>query len=503
MSVDYLKLILTARVYDVAKKTPLQKAELLSSKLGNNILIKREDAQDVFSFKIRGAYNKIAQLSPEALNKGVIAASAGNHAQGVAFSAQRLGIPAVIVMPVSTPEVKVNAVKRFGGQVVLYGESYSDAYNHSLELQKRDSLTYIHPFDDPYVIAGQGTVGMEILSDHWGEIEAIFVPIGGGGLIAGIASYVKALKPQIKVIGVQTEDSCAMMQSIAAGERLNLKEVGLFADGTAVKQVGQETLRLVKQYVDDFVTVDTDAVCAAIKDIFQDTRSVLEPSGALALAGLKKYAEQHQLNDKTLVAVASGANINFDRLRFVAERANVGEHKEALFAVTMPERKGSFKRLCNCLGSRQITEFNYRMSDHDVAYIFVGCTINSREDIEEIVGNISNEGFKVSDLTENDVAKTHVRHMVGGRSDIAVNEILLSFEFPEKPGALMNFLNNLNPRWNISLFHYRNAGSDFGRVLTGIQVPPEDREKFEQFLVEMGYPYNIETENPVYKWFLS
>ncbi|WP_028357675.1 threonine ammonia-lyase, biosynthetic [Brackiella oedipodis] len=503
MSVDYLKRILTSRVYDVAHKTPLIKASLLSARLQNTILIKREDEQDVFSFKIRGAYNKMAQLSKAARQRGVICASAGNHAQGVAYSARQLQCRAVIVMPISTPEVKVNAVKRLGGEAVLFGESYSDAYEHSLELQKAQGLTFVHPFDDPDVIAGQGTVGMEILSEQADDLDAIFVPIGGGGLIAGVAAYVKALRPEIKIIGVQSEDSCAMIQSIQKGKRLNLSHVGLFSDGTAVKQVGKETLRLAKQYVDDYVTVNTDEICAAIKDVFQDTRSVLEPSGALAIAGSKKYLQTHQAKNKTVVAIASGANMNFDRLRFVAERADVGEEKEAIFAVSMPERKGSFKKLCQALGKRQVTEFNYRMSEPDIAHIFVGVQIKETTEIQKLIANIEKHKFTVHDLSDNDLAKTHLRYMVGGHCEIAQDERLLSFVFPEKPGALSNFLNQMSPGWNISLFHYRNSGGDFGRVLVGIQVPSTDNALFDDFLNKIGYPHQEETGNPAYRWFLD
>ncbi|NLJ51219.1 MAG: threonine ammonia-lyase, biosynthetic [Alcaligenaceae bacterium] len=504
MAVDnYLKRILTSKVYDVAFKTPLEKANILSTRLNNTILLKREDMQSVFSFKIRGAYNKMANLPKAALERGVIAASAGNHAQGVAFSARKLGCRAVIVMPTSTPEVKVKAVKRFGGEVVLHGDSYSDAYAHSVKLQEQEGLTFVHPFDDPDVIAGQGTVAMEILQQHPNHIDAIFVPIGGGGLIAGVAAYIKALKPQIKVIGVQTEDSCAMLKSVQRNRRVNLPEVGLFSDGTAVKQVGAETFKLTKLHVDDFITVTTDEVCAAIKDVFQDTRNVLEPSGALSLAGTKKYIQQHQSQGCTFVAINSGANMNFDRLRFVAERADVGEATEALLAVTIPEERGSFRHLCEAIGDRQVTEFNYRISTREEAHIFLGVAIQDASQTETLHHAIEAAGFGVHDLSKNSLAKTHLRYMVGGHSPLAINEQLFRFEFPEKPGALRNFLFQMNPDWNISLFHYRNNGGDSGHVLVGIQVPDSDKKLLKEFLATLGYPFIDETDNPGYKWFLA
>lgn len=499
----YLKRILTSKVYDVAVTTPLEKAKLLSARLNNTILLKREDMQSVFSFKIRGAYNKMANLPQDALERGVIAASAGNHAQGVAYSANKLGCRAVIVMPVSTPEVKVNAVRRFGGEVVLHGDSYSDAYGHAVTLQQEEGLTFVHPFDDPDVIAGQGTIAMEILQQHTNHIDAIFVPIGGGGLIAGVATYVKALKPQIKVIGVQTEDSCAMLKSVQRNRRVNLPDVGLFSDGTAVKQVGAETFKLTKLHVDDFITVTTDEVCAAIKDVFQDTRSILEPSGALAVAGAKKYSQQHDTSNATYVAITSGANMNFDRLRFVAERADVGEATEALMAVTIPEERGSFRLLCEAVGNRQVTEFNYRISDADVAHIFLGVAIQDASEVDSLFSALEKVGFEVNDLSKNSLAKTHLRYMVGGHSPLAVNEQLFRFEFPEKPGALKNFLNLMNPSWNISLFHYRNNGGDSGHVLVGIQVPESDEKQLKGFLQNLGYRYINETDNPGYKWFLA
>lgn len=430
MSTDYLKRILTSKVYDVAVESPLERAPLLSQRIANNVLLKREDTQAVFSFKLRGAYNKMANLTPAARSRGVIAASAGNHAQGVALAATRLGCRAVIVMPTTSPQVKVDAVRRLGGEVVLAGDSFTDAYEHAQQLEKREKLTFVHPFDDPDVIAGQGTIGMEILRQHPGEIEAIFVAIGGGGLIAGVAAYIKQLRPEIKIIGVQTEDSDAMVRSVRAGRRVQLSDVGLFSDGTAVKLVGAETFRLARQYVDDFVVVNTDAICAAIKDVFQDTRSVLEPAGAMAVAGAKQYAAEHKLKGKTLVAVACGANMNFDRLRFVAERAEVGEMREAVFAVTMPEQRGSFRRFCELVGNRSVTEFNYRISDAERAHVFVGVQVSTPAEPEKIAANFRRHGFDTLDLTHDELAKTHLRHMVGGHSALARNELLYRFEFP-------------------------------------------------------------------------
>jgi len=502
MTTDYLKRILTSKVYDVAVETALELAPQLSARSGNTILLKREDTQSVFSFKLRGAYNKMAHLPKTALVRGVIAASAGNHAQGVALSAKRLGCKAVIVMPTTTPGVKVDAVRALGADVVLHGDSFSDAYAQALILEKKQQLTFVHPFDDPDVIAGQGTIGMEILRQHAEPIDAIFVAIGGGGLISGIAAYVKQLRPEIKIIGVQTVDSDAMVRSIHAGRRITLTDVGLFSDGTAVKQVGVETFRLTREYVDDFVIVDTDAICAAIKDVFQDTRSVLEPAGALALAGAKQYATEHKLKGKTLIAIACGANMNFDRLRFVAERAEVGESREAIFAVTLPEQRGSFRAFCELVGNRNVTEFNYRISDATSAYVFVGIQVSSLNEPNQIANNFRKHGFNTLDLTHDEMAKTHLRHMVGGRSSLAGNELLYRFEFPERPGALMRFLNSMKPEWNISLFHYRNQGADYGQILIGIQVPPGSKKAFKAFLGEMGYPHWNESENPAYKLFL-
>jgi threonine dehydratase len=502
MNIDYLKRILTSKVYDVAIETPLEQASQLSARLGNIILLKREDTQPVFSFKLRGAYNKMAHLPRANLARGVIAASAGNHAQGVALSAQRLDCKATIVMPTTTPAVKIDAVRALGAQVILHGDSFSDAYAHALILEKKHHLTFVHPFDDPDVIAGQGTIGMEILRQHAGPIDAIFVAIGGGGLISGIAAYVKQLRPDIKIIGVQTVDSDAMAKSVRAGRRITLAEVGLFSDGTAVKQVGVETFRLVREYVDDFVIVDTDAICAAIKDVFQDTRSVLEPAGALALAGAKQYALEHKLQNKTLVAIACGANMNFDRLRFVAERAEVGEAREAVFAVTMPEQRGSFRSFCELIGNRSVTEFNYRISDAHLAHVFVGIQVADATEPERIAKNFRKHGFATLDLTHDEMSKTHLRHMVGGHSALADHELLYRFEFPERPGALTRFLQSMKPDWNISLFHYRNQGAAYGQVLIGMQVPHGSKKAFKVFLDEVGYRHFNETDNPVYKLFL-
>lgn len=502
MSNDYLKRILTSKVYDVVRETALEFAPLASARLNNRILLKREDQLDVFSFKLRGAYNRMASLSPAELKRGVIAASAGNHAQGVAYSAKRLGTRAVIVMPETTPQVKIEGVVRHGGEVVLAGESFSDAYAHAVELEKTEKLTFIHPFDDPDVIAGQGTIGMEILHQHPGPIHAVFVPIGGGGLIAGVAAYIKQLRPEVKIIGVQTEDSAAMARSVKANRRLNLADVGLFSDGTAVKQVGSETFKLAREYVDDYVLVNTDAICAAIKDVFQDTRSVLEPAGALAMAGAKRYVQQHKLKNKTLIAITSGANMNFDRLRFVSERAEVGLAREAVLALGLPEQRGSFLRLIEALGNRSVTEFNYRISDAEQAYVFLGLQIQSESEITKLETHFSRKGFSTLNLTDNELAKTHLRYMVGGRSPLAKHERLYRFEFPERPGALRRFLSSMNPEWNISLFHYRNQGDDYGRILVGLQVPPDDQKAFKAFLEQLGYPYWDESANPAYQLFL-
>ncbi|MBF2019192.1 MAG: threonine ammonia-lyase, biosynthetic [Hydrococcus sp. C42_A2020_068] len=503
MYCDYLVQILTARVYDVAQETPLESAPNLSTRLNNKLLLKREDMQSVFSFKLRGAYNKMAQLPPERLAQGVIAASAGNHAQGVALGASVLGTRAIIVMPVTTPQVKVDAVKARGGEVVLYGDTYDDAYAYARQLSAEKGLTFIHPFDDPYVIAGQGTIGMEILRQYQKPIHAIFVAIGGGGLISGIAAYVKRLRPEIKIIGVEPVDADAMHQSLKAGKRVRLSQVGLFADGVAVREVGEETFRLCQQYVDDIILVGTDDTCAAIKDVFEDTRSILEPAGALAIAGAKAYVEREQIQEQTLIAVACGANMNFDRLRFVAERAELGERREAIFAVTIPEEPGSLRKFCECIGKRNLTEFNYRIADKQTAHIFVGVQIQNRADAVKIAATFEANGFKTLDLTDDELTKLHLRHMVGGHSPLAHHELLYRFEFPERPGALMKFVDSMSPDWNISLFHYRNNGADYGRIVVGIQVPPHEMEEWQAFLDTLGYRYWDESHNLAYKLFLG
>jgi threonine dehydratase len=500
---DYLKRILTARVYDVAIESPLEIAVGISQTLNNRILLKREDLQPVFSFKLRGAYNKMAHLSTAELKRGVICASAGNHAQGVALAAQKLNCKATIVMPVTTPKIKVDAVARRGAQVVLHGDSYHEASEYANKLSATKKLTYVHPYDDPLVIAGQGTIGMEILRQHQHPIDAVFVPIGGGGLIAGVGAYIKALSPKTKIIGVQPVDSNAMYQSLKANKRVTLSHVNLFADGVAVKQVGEETFRLAKELVDEIVLVTTDEICAAIKDIYQDTRSVMEPSGGLALAGIKLYVAREKAKDKTFVAICCGANMNFDRLRFVAERAQVGEHHEALLAVTVPETRGSFRRFCELIGPRNVTEFNYRIADAKVAHLFVGVQIHSAVEAKKLVAHFNKQGFDTLDLTDDEMAKLHVRHLVGGRSPLASEESIYRFEFPERPGALMRFLTSMSPNWNISLFHYRNHGADVGRILVGLQIPKNERAAFAKFLKTLGYEYVDETNNPAYRMFLK
>jgi len=499
----YLKRILNARVYDVATETPLEIAPNLSSRTGNTILLKREDMQEVFSFKLRGAYNKMAQLKPEQLKRGVIAASAGNHAQGVALSAQRMGCKAVIVMPTTTPRIKIQAVTGWGAKVVLHGDSYSDAYQHALELEQQSGMTFVHPYDDPDVIAGQGTIAMEILRQHTRSIHAIFVPIGGGGLISGVAAYVKQLRPEVKIIGVQPVDSDAMSRSLKSGKRVTLGHVCLCADGVAVKQVGSETFRLCRKLVDEIILVDNDATCAALKDVFEDTRSILEPAGALAVAGAKLYVAREKLRGETLVAIASGANMNFDRLRFIAERAEIGERRESILAVTIPETPGSFRKFCSLLGKRNITEFNYRYGDSREARVFVGVQVHDQSETANLVAALKKHNIPALDLTDNEMAKLHVRHLVGGHAPGIKDEIMFRFEFPERPGALMNFLNSMNHSWNISLFHYRNHGADFGRVLVGMQVPHHDKKSLKNFLDNLGYRYWDESENPAYKLFLG
>ncbi len=503
MQSDYLERILKARVYDVAQETPLEFAPNLSARLNNRLLLKREDMQSVFSFKLRGAYNKMAQLPHDLLKQGVIAASAGNHAQGVALSARELGTTAIIVMPVTTPLMKVNAVRMRGGEVVLHGDTYDDAYAHARQLEKEKNLTFIHPFDDPDVIAGQGTIGMEILRQCQKPIHAIFVAIGGGGLISGVAAYVKRLRPEIKIIGVEPVDSDAMSRSLKAGHRVRLDQVGLFADGVAVREVGQETFRLCQQYVDEILLVDTDNTCAAIKDVFEDTRSILEPAGALAIAGAKAYVAREGITGQTLVAIACGANMNFDRLRFVAERAELGEHREAIFAVTIPEQSGSLRKFCEHMRDRNLTEFSYRIADSAIAHIFIGVQIVNRADAANLAKTFAENGFTAIEITDDELTKLHLRHMVGGRSPLAHNELLYRFEFPERPGALMKFVGSMSPNWNISLFHYRNNGSDYGRIVVGIQVPIAEMQDWQAFLDTLGYRYWDESQNPVYKLFLG
>ncbi len=502
MKIHYLERILKARVYDVADETPLQPAPRLSQRTANTVLLKREDLQPVFSFKLRGAFNKIYHLSAEKRAAGVIAASAGNHAQGVALAARRLGLRAVIVMPKTTPPIKVEAVRALGGEVILHGSTYDEAHDHARGLTSAEGLTFIPPYDDPEVIAGQGTVAMEILRQHPDPIHAVFVPVGGGGLIAGMAAYIKALRPEIRVIGVEPTDAPSLHAALEAGERVILPQVGIFADGVAVRQVGEEPFRIARELVDEVILVDEDAICAAIQDIFEDTRAVVEPSGALAVAALKQYVQREGLRGTTLVAINSGANMNFDRLRHVAERAALGEGREILLGVTIPERPGSFRRFCHLIGARHITEFNYRYHDPQRAQVFAGVQLREGErEKAQLLERIASEGFEVHDLSDNELAKIHVRDMIGGRGP-ARHERLYRFEFPERPGALLRFLNHMGQRWNISLFHYRNHGAAYGRVLVGIQVPPADREEFQHFLDGLGYPYWDENDNPAYTLFL-
>jgi len=498
-----LRLILTSRVYDVAHETPLEPAIHLSRRLKNQVLLKREDLQPVFSYKLRGAYNRIAHLSDAERSGGVIAASAGNHAQGVAYAARHLGLRALIVMPQTTPEIKVEAVRELGAEVVLAGDTYAEAKARCDELVAETGLTFVHPFDDPLVIAGQGTIGNEILRHKLGDVSAIFVPVGGGGLIAGIASYVKALRPNIRVIGVEPYEADAMYQSLVAGRRVVLDGVGIFADGVAVREVGEITFPIVQATVEEIVRVSNDEICAAIKDVFDDTRSIMEPAGALAVAGLRTWVERTGSRDDRLVAILSGANMNFDRLRFVAERAEVGEAREAIFGVTIPERPGAFREFCATIGRRVVTEFNYRLSGRERAHIFVGIATQSRQDAADLAATLTRHGYQTLELTDNEVAKLHVRHMVGGRSPEVTNEQLCRFEFPERPGALMTFLDKLGGRWNISLFHYRNHGADFGRVLAGFEVPAEEMASFDGFLEGLGYRYQRERENSAYDLFLA
>ncbi len=500
-AIDYLEAVLNANVYDVAIETPLQPAPLLSHRLGNQLLVKREDLQPVFSFKLRGAYNKMSKLPPAALRRGVVTASAGNHAQGVALAAQRLGTAATIVMPVTTPQIKVDAVRALGAEVLLEGDSYDDAQEHATRIGRRLRLTFVHPYDDPDVIAGQGTIAMEMLRQCREPIDAIFVAVGGGGLIGGIAAYVKRLRPETKIIGVEPADANAMERSLRAGRRVTLAHVGQFADGVAVRRVGAEPFRLARQHIDEMLLVDTDEICAAMKDVFQDTRAVVEPSAALGVAGAKRYAARDGIAGRNFVTVLCGANVNFDRLRFVAERAELGEQREAVFAATIPERPGSFKAFCRMVGARNITEFNYRYDDAREAHVFVGVEVHDVAEKDQLLRALEKGGIRTLDLTDNEMAKLHVRHLVGGRTR-AADEVLYRFEFPERPGALMRFLDSVGEDWNISLFHYRNHGADYGRVLAGIQVPAGDRARFHASLRGLGYPHWEETRNPAYGLFL-
>jgi threonine dehydratase len=503
MQEDYLRRILNARVYDVAIESPLESAPNLSARLNNQVWLKREDLQPVFSFKLRGAYNKMAQLPRELLERGVVTASAGNHAQGVAFAAARLGTKAVIVMPETTPSIKISAVRARGASIVLSGTTFDDAYAEARRIEQQDGLTFVHPFDDVDVIAGQGTIGMEMLRQHARPIDAIFCAVGGGGLIAGVSAYTKMVRPEIRIIGVEATDAATMTEALARGERTMLEHVGIFADGAAVKCVGAEPFRLARQYVDEMICVDNDAICAAIKDVFEDTRSILEPAGALSIAGLKSYVARNACAGQTLIAVASGANVNFDRLRFIAERAELGEQREALLAVTIPERPGSFLAFCERIGRRQVTEFNYRYSDAERAHVFVGIEVKGRHESRQFVEQLQHDGFETLELTDDELSKLHLRHMVGGHAVGAQNERLLRFIFPERPGALLTFLKNMRSGWNISLFHYRNHGADFGRVLVGMQVPPADAAEFQAFLTRLGYEYQDESHNPAYRMFLG
>ena len=500
----YLKMILNSRVYDVAVVTPLVIADRLSERLGNTVWLKREDLQPVHSFKLRGAYNKIAGLSDEGCANGVIAASAGNHAQGVALAAARRGIKALIIMPRTTPSIKVESVRRLGARISLSGDAYDDAYTHAARVAQEKGMSFIHPYDDPEVIAGQGTIAMEILREHQGDLHAIFVPVGGGGLIAGIAACVKALQPTVKVIGVEPDDSPCLYEALKQKRRVLLDQVGIFTDGVAVRQAGKEPYRIARDHVDDVILVSTDEICAAMKDIFDDCRSIVEPAGALAVAGIKKYVEHCGITGAGLVAINSGANINFDRLRHVSERAEIGENREALLAVTIPEEPGSFRRFCQALGKRGITEFNYRYADTRQAHVFAGVKLDDGEtERHAIIERLRGEGYPVEDLTDSEIAKLHIRYMVGGHVVGLKDELLYRFQFPERPGALLEFLTSMGKRWNISLFHYRNHGADYGRVLVGIQVPADSRKDFQRFLDDLGYGYWEESESRAYHLFLG
>ncbi len=504
MPQSYIRKILEARVYDVAIETPIHSATFLSKRLNNEVLIKREDLQPVFSFKIRGAYNKLAQLNDAEKQRGVIAASAGNHAQGLALAAQTMNVTAIIVMPVTTPDIKVRAVREYGAQVILHGDAFDQALAHSLQLVEEHGYTFIHPYDDIDTIAGQGTIGMEILRQHAGPLDAVFIPVGGGGLAAGVSAYLKYLRPDVKVIGVEYEESACLKAALEADERVVLEQVGIFADGVAVAQVGEEAFRICRECIDEVITVNADEICAAIKDIFDDTRSVCEPSGSLGIAGLKKYVAEHQVSGQTLLAIDSGANINFDRLRYVSERAELGEKREAILAVTIPEKPGSFKQFCEILGRRSVTEFNYRFHDQHHARIFVGVQVHPDQmPVDRLIEELEQKGYPVSNLTDNEMAKLHVRHMVGGHSQSVQDEQVYRFEFPERPGALLNFLNKLGQRWNITLFHYRNHGAAYGRVVVGLDVPEEERTHIPEYLDLIGYRYWSENENEAYKAFLG
>ena len=504
MTTKYIEKILSARVYDVAVETPLELSRNLSKRLENKILLKREDLQSVFSFKLRGAYNRIYQLTRQKELSGVIAASAGNHAQGVALAASKLGIHATIVMPKTTPGIKVKAVQSYGAKAILIGDTYDDAYEHAIKLAAEKNLEFVHPYDDPDVIAGQGTIGVEILRQYPEDIEAVFIPVGGGGLIAGVGTFIKYLRPQTKIIGVEPEDAASMAAALKKKRRVVLDRIGIFADGVAVRQVGRESFRLAKLCVDEVITVSTDEICAAIKDIFDDTRSITEPAGALAVAGLKRYVDREKISNKTLIAINSGANMNFDRLRHISERAELGEHREALFAVTIPERPGSFREFCKTIGKRGITEFNYRYADAGQAQVFAGVQLaDGLAEKELLIKELQKQKYPVLDMTENEMAKMHIRHLVGGRVSGLGEEALYRFEFPERPGALLQFLTHIGKRWNISLFHYRNHGAAYGRVLVGLQIPKSERKQFTADLNKLGYPFWEETENPAYKLFLA
>lgn len=503
MPKSYIKRILDARIYDVAIETPLEPMRQLSHRLGNRILLKREDLQPVFSFKIRGAYNKLLKLPAEQRARGVIAASAGNHAQGLALGAAQLGVRATIVMPKTTPQIKVNAVRMRGAEVILHGDTFDEAAALARKLVEERDLVFVHPYDDPDVIAGQGTVAMEILRQHSGNLEAVFIPVGGGGLAAGMATYIKYVRPETKVYAVEPEDAACLKAALESGDRVRLPQVGLFADGVAVAQIGEETFRVLSETVDGVITVSTDEICAAIKDIFEDTRSIAEPAGAVGLAGLKKFAEQSDCRNSALATVCSGANINFDRLRYISERTEIGEKREAVLAVRIPESPGSYLRFCRDLGDRAITEFNYRYAGNEEAHIFVGLQVTADDDRHQLVNKLEDRGYQVTDLTENEMAKLHIRHLVGGRVPGLDDEVVYRFEFPERPGALRKFLEHLAGRWNITLFHYRNHGAAYGRVLVGLQVEPEARAKLSGLLERLQFPYWEETENPAYRFFLG